>query len=372
MNREADRKINSKARRIGPKEIVGPDRQFRKPFGPGFDFAKDSPLSDAHPCVISLSGFRISGYFRVSAFALRSSWLALLFLLALGPAAAAQAVSDATLSQIRFDQKLGQQVSQNLEFQDEGGRPAPLQQYFGRKPVVLVLGYYQCPMLCTLVLNGMVEAAADMKWSIGHDFGILDVSINPRETAALAAAKKRSYLKRYGRSGAAEGWHFLTGRESAIRQLADEVGFRYVYDPVSQQFAHPSGLVILTPEGKVAHYLFGVTFAPKDLYAALRDASDKKVGSPIQELILLCFHYNPITGKYSGLIVVILRVLGAGTILGFLALIIILVRRGRAAQARLAATADLRMGRPPADAAPAPDAAGVPASHSPPQHPAAP
>jgi len=371
MIRQADQQKRPKAGSPGPTEIVRPDSEARKTRGPGFDFAKDSPLADTHPCVITFCGFRISGFFRVSAFGLRNPWLVLLFLLALGSAAAAQTVSDATLSQIRFDQKLGRQVSPNLMFRDEEGRPAQLQKYFRGQPVVLVLGYYQCPMLCTMVLNGMVEAAADMKWSIGRDFAVVDVSIDPQETSTLSAAKKRSYVKRYGRSGAAEGWHFLTGNEKAIRQLADEVGFRYVYDPASRQYAHPSGLVILTPEGKIAHYLFGVTFAPKDLYAALRDAADKKVGSPIQQLILLCFHYNPITGKYSGLIVVILRVLGAGTILGFLGLIIILVRRGRAAQASLAAAGGSRLEAPLHEPS-APATAAVSASNSSPQHPGAP
>jgi protein SCO1/2 len=241
----------------------------------------------------------------------------------------AQTLPDETLARIRFEQKLDGQVSLDLPFRDEDGRPVRLRQYFGEKPVVLVLGYYQCPMLCTLVLNGMVESAADMKWSIGREFNVLDVSINPEETPALAAAKKRSYVKRYGRSGADQGWHFLTGSQAAIQQLANEVGFRYAYDPASKQFAHPSGLVILTPQGKVSGYLFGVTFAPKDLYAGLRTATSNQVGSPIQELLLLCFHYNPITGKYSKSVIVVLRLLSAATIVGFLGLVVALARRGR-------------------------------------------
>jgi len=178
-----------------------------------------------------------------------------------------------------------------------------------------------------------VESAADMKWSIGQEFEVINVSINPRETAVLAGAKKRSYVKRYGRSGAAQGWHFLTGEEASIRQLANEVGFRYVYDPASKQYAHPSGLVILTPQGKIARYLFGVTYPSKDLLTALRAASSNQVGSPIQQLILLCFHYNPVTGKYSATVVGVLRVLGVATVLGLLWFIVSLARRGRAAQA---------------------------------------
>lgn len=250
--------------------------------------------------------------------------------------AGGQELTDGALAQIRFEQKLNSRISLGLSFQDEEGRQVQLSQYFGSKPVLLVLGYYQCPMLCTLVLNGMVESAADMKWSIGREFEVVDISISPNETPLLAAAKKRTYLKRYGRSQAAQGWHFLTGNEQSIRQLADEVGFRYAYDPASKQYAHPSGLVVLTPEGKVSKYLFGVTYAPKDLFAALSDASTSRVGSPIQQLILLCFHYNPITGKYSGLIVVILRLLGLATILGLAGLIMALVRRGRAVKEGLA------------------------------------
>lgn len=239
----------------------------------------------------------------------------------------AQSLSDEELARIQFEQKLNNQVSLDLHFRDETGRVVRLGDYFKSRPVLLVLGYYQCPMLCTLVLNGMVESAADMKWSIGREFDVVDLSINPRETPALATAKKQSYLKRYGRSGAAEGWHFLTGDERAIEQLTREVGFHYAYDPASKEYAHASGLVVLTPEGKVSGYLFGVTYAPKELAAALRTASTWQVGSPIQQLILLCFHYNPITGKYSQRIIFILRVLGIATMLGLAGLVVAMVLR---------------------------------------------
>jgi protein SCO1 len=270
----------------------------------------------------------------------RASNALLLCLLLLYSQVAARTLSDDALAQIRFEQKLNNQVSLALPFQDEEGKPVQLGQYFAEKPVLLVLGYYECPMLCTLVLNGMVETAADIRWSIGREFEVVDVSINPKETFALAAAKKRAYVKRYGRSGAAEGWHFLTGDKASIRELANQVGFCYVYDASSKQYAHPSGLVILTPKGKVSRYLFGVTYSPKELYAALRDASSEQVGSPIRQLILLCFHYNPITGKYSGAILVILRLLGIATVLGFLWLVVTLVRRGNAAQASVAARSE--------------------------------
>lgn len=244
-----------------------------------------------------------------------------LLFLTLAFSVSAQTLPDGAIAQIRFEQKPGAQISLALPFKDESGRQARLEEYFGNKPVVLVMGYYRCPMLCTLVLNGLVESASDMRWSIGKDFKVIDVSIDPNEGPSLAAAKKRTYLKRYGRNGADDGWHFLTGNSLAVRQLADEVGFHYAYDPASKQYAHPSGLVILTPQGKVSHYLFGVTFPSKDLYDALRDASVNKTSGPIQELILLCFHYNPLTGKYSATIMGVLRLMGVLTVLALVGLI---------------------------------------------------
>ena len=268
-------------------------------------------------------------------------------ILAFASSLRAQPLSDEALTQIRFDQKIDARISLDLPFRDEAGNPVTLRRYFGKKPVLLVLGYFECPMLCTLVLNGLVESAADMKWSIGKEFDVVDVSICPSETAALASAKKRTYLKRYGRSGAAAGWHFLTADAPAIRQLANEVGFRYAYDPVSKQYAHPSGLVILTPEGKVSRYLFGVTYSPLELYIGLREASSNRIGTAIQQIVLLCFHYNPITGKYSGIVILVLRLMALATLAGFLGLIILLVRRGHKAQAVLAAAQCPPAGSPP-------------------------
>ncbi|HLX69386.1 MAG TPA: SCO family protein [Verrucomicrobiae bacterium] len=228
----------------------------------------------------------------------------------------AQSLTDDQLSRISFDQMLNAQISLNLPFRDEDGKTVTLRDYFGQKPVVLVLGYYECPMLCTLTFNGMVESMNDMKWSIGNQFNVVHVSINPNETPELAAAKKQTYLQRYGRSGAAAGWHFLTGDEANIRKLADEIGFHYAYDPTVKQYAHPSGLVILTPEGKVSKYFFGVSFSAPELFAALQNATGRQIGSPIERLVLLCFHYSPIKGKYGALIMATLRVLAAVTVVG--------------------------------------------------------
>jgi protein SCO1 len=258
--------------------------------------------------------------------------LCLAFLLPLAALAAGPtpgSLTDQSLMQIKFDQKPGSQISMNLPFRDESGKTVRLGDYCGGKPVILVLGYYGCPMLCTLVNNGLVAALDDLKLDIGNQFEVVNISINPQEAPALAAAKKRNYLKAYGRAGAAAGWHFLTGGEPAIRQIADEVGFRYAYDPVSQQYAHPSGLVILTPGGKVAHYLFGVTFSPQEVDAALQDAVASKVGSPIEQLILLCFHYRPLTGKYGNLVMTLVRVSGVATLASLAGAIALMSQRKR-------------------------------------------
>src|SRR5947209_1854938 len=230
-------------------------------------------------------------------------------LLVVGNSAIGQTISDQALAQITFNQNLNTQLSLNLPFRDEQGRQVLLREYFGRKPVILVLGYYECPMLCTFVLNGMVESLEDVKWSIGNEFDVINVSINPAENPELATAKKRTYLKRYGRTGAASGWHFLTGPESSITQLAKEVGFQYAFDPQSRQYAHPSGLVFLTADGRIARYQLGVTFKPADLLVSLQQADSGRAGSPVQKLILLCFHYNPISGKYGPAIMLIIRLL---------------------------------------------------------------
>jgi protein SCO1/2 len=245
------------------------------------------------------------------------------------------ALSDSQLAEIKFDQKLNASISLDLHFRDENGKDVRLGDYFSRRPVILVLGYYGCPMLCTMVLNGMVEGLQDMRWSIGKEYDVINVSIDPNETPDLASAKKRSYVKRYGRDGAETGWHFLTGDSDAIQCLANEVGFRYAYDPISKQYAHPSGIVVLTPEGKISRYLFGVTYSPRELYAAVNAASSHKIGSRIQDLILLCFHYRPITGRYGNMIMITVRVLGIVTLLGLPALIVKMSRKQKLHAANL-------------------------------------
>jgi protein SCO1/2 len=235
--------------------------------------------------------------------------------------AADQSLSSDTLKKIQWDQKLGGQIDEQLEFVDENGNRVQLANYFHGKPVILLMGYYECPMLCSLVLNGLTESLQDLKASPGEKFEIVDVSISENEKPELARAKEQNYLKRYGRPASANGWHFLTGKSTNIQKLADEIGFRYAYDAAIKQFAHPSGLVVLTPEGKISRYFFGVEFPAAQLDSALVDASSKKIGSPIQQLFLLCFHYNPIRGKYGAVIMMTLRIAGIATLVGIALLI---------------------------------------------------
>jgi len=233
---------------------------------------------------------------------------------------------------ITIEQKLNEQVPLDLTFRDETGRTVQLKQYFGRKPVLLTLVYYECPSLCGLVLQGLLKSLRVLNYTPGEQFEIVTVSISPQETPELAAQKKLNFLKEYGRLDAARGWHFLTGEEEPIRRLADAVGFRYVYDPKTQQYAHAAGIMLLTPEGRVSRYFYGIEYSPRDLRMGIIDASQGKVGSPVEKVILFCFQYDPTTGKYS---LAIIRVVQLGGILtvfilgGYIALKLYQERRSR-------------------------------------------
>lgn len=226
----------------------------------------------------------------------------------------AQTLSDAQLAQVDFVQKLNGQVPLDVTLRDETGAEVRLASFFGTRPVILALAYYDCPSLCTLVLNGVLDSARDLRLDAGLDFEIVVVSIRPNESSALAAAKKHTYSMRYGRPGAAKGWHFLTGDEHSIRQIADAVGYHYVYDPVSRQFAHPSGMTVLTPAGKISRYFLGIEYPPKDVRLALVEASQHRIGTLADRLFLLCFHYNPATGRYGLMITRIVQAAGIGTV----------------------------------------------------------
>jgi len=219
------------------------------------------------------------------------------------------------LQEIGFDQKLGDAVPLDLAFRDETGRDVRLRDYFGSKPVVLSLVYYKCPMLCTLTLNGLAGALEVLSFVPGKEFNVVTVSFDPQEGPVLAAAKKKSYLSRYHRSEAERGWHFLTGGREATQALTQAVGFRYVWDEATRQWAHPAGVVVLTPDGRISKYLFGVEYSPKDLRLALVDASGGRIGNPIDSVLLYCYRYDPKTGSYSASILNLVRLGAAATVL---------------------------------------------------------
>jgi len=223
-----------------------------------------------------------------------------------------RALTPGDLSRVKFEQHPGQQVSRDLVFRDENGRALKLGDLFGKRPLILVPGYYRCPMLCTMINDGLINALENLRANVGADFDVLDLSIDPNEKPAAAAEKKALYLRRYGRSGAASGWHCLVGDEKSIAQLSDELGYRYAYDPQIKQYAHPSGVVVLTPAGKVSRYVFGVTFNSTELRDAIAAAKEGKSGSVLSQIFLLCYHYTPITGKYGASILSILRVANVG------------------------------------------------------------
>lgn len=220
------------------------------------------------------------------------------------------------LKDIRIEQKLNAQVPLDLSFVDEDGQAVQLKQYFNRgRPVVLSLVYFTCPMLCTQVLNGVLNSLKHQTFTIGKDFDVLTVSIDPTDTPVLAKAKQEMYTGIYARPTGASGWHFLTGKEPQIRALADAVGFHYAYDPESHQYAHASGIMILTAEGKVSRYFYGIEYHERDMRLGLVEASNGKIGTPVDELLLLCCQYDPHTGRYGVLIARILKAAGALTIL---------------------------------------------------------
>lgn len=232
-------------------------------------------------------------------------------------------------SEVGIDQRLNEQVPLDLTFRDEAGRTVHLRDYFGDKPLILSLAYYDCPMLCSLVVNGLIRTLRTLSFSAGNEFNVLTVSFNPKETPPMAAIKKQTALQSYSRPGAEAGWHFLTGDEDAIQRLTQAVGFRYQYDEKSKQYAHASGIIILTPQGKVSRYFYGIEYAPRDVRLGLVEASAGKIGSPVDQVLLLCFHYDPTTGKYGFLITSGLRVAAAATVLALGAFMLISSRRDR-------------------------------------------
>jgi protein SCO1/2 len=256
-----------------------------------------------------------------------------------GPAALEQIpiLKDASLQQ-----RLDALVPLDSPFVDEQGREVRLGQYFGTRPVVLALVYYECPMLCSQVLGGLVGSLQALTFTPGQEFDVLAVSFDPGETPAMAAAGRAAFLKRYGRMAADRGVHFLTGRESAIRSLTQAVGFNYAYDPAIDQYAHPAVVTVLTPEGHVSRYLFGIEFAPRDLRLALIEAADRRIGTAIDQMLLFCYHYDPERGKYGLAITNVVRAGGILTVLCLGMFILTNLRRERRQDRAVAGTAGMR------------------------------
>jgi protein SCO1/2 len=263
---------------------------------------------------------------------MRLGWIVLLA--ACHAASAAQAVQQpadrrpplpAALRDVGIDQRLNEQVPLDLVFRDENGVARPLNSYFGRKPVVLALVYYQCPMLCTQILNGLVSSLRSVSFRAGEEFEVVAVSIDPTETPQLALEKQKQYVKRYGHGAA--GWHFLTGDESQIKSLAGAVGFRYAYDPKTKLFAHASAIMMLTPQGRLSRYLYGVDYAARDMRLALVEASENRIGTPVDQILLFCYHYDPVTGKYGAAALSLMRFAGVAFVLILSTFLIIMWRR---------------------------------------------
>jgi protein SCO1 len=232
------------------------------------------------------------------------------------------------LKNVGIQQNLNQQIPPDLMFTDDLGRSVRLGDYFGKKPVILNLVYYNCPMLCGEVLSGLEHSLRMMKLDVGKDFDVITVSFDPKETPEMAAKKKAEYLKRYKRAGADQGWHFLVGQQDAIDALTKAAGFQYEYDEKTKQFAHATAIMIVTPEGKIAQYYYGVEYPPKDLRLGLVEAGQGRIGNVVDQLLLYCYHYDPEQGKYSATILRILRLAGLATMLSLGTLIFVMIRRG--------------------------------------------
>ncbi len=253
------------------------------------------------------------------------AWL-VLFLFA-APRVFAQDPPAGILTEIGVDQKLKAAVPLDLVFKDEAGNDVRLRDFVRGRPVVLSLVYYECPMLCSLTLNGLVKSMRPLAFNIGDDFEVVTISFDPSEQPSLAAAKKNVYVKDYGRPGAAAGWHFLTGSRDSIEHLTEAVGYRYKWDQQTKQWAHVSAIMVLTPDGRVSQYLYGIEFSSRDLRLSLVQASQNKIGTLVDRILLYCYHYNPDTGKYGLVIMNMVRLTSLATVLALAAFIILSRRR---------------------------------------------
>jgi protein SCO1/2 len=238
------------------------------------------------------------------------------------------------LEQIRFEQHLNQQLPLDLSFTDDQGHAVKLGDYFGTRPVILVFNYYNCPMLCSQVLNGLTATLTSMKFSVGKEFEVVAISIDPHETPQMAAEAKAKYTYRYGRGEG--GWHFLVGDQKNITAAAEAAGFKYAWDDRSKQFAHPSGIIVVTPQGKIAQYYYGIEFSARDLRLATIESSQEHIGTLIDSVTLFCYHYDPETGKYGAMVMNMLRSGGVFTLLLLGGFVLIMLRRERREEGRSA------------------------------------
>ncbi|CAN5237207.1 SCO family protein [soil metagenome] len=236
------------------------------------------------------------------------------------------------LQKVGIEQKLNGQLPIDAQFKDENGNIIKLGDYFNNgKPVILALVYYECPMLCNEVLNGLTGSLKGISFNAGKDFDVIAISFDARENEKpdLAKNKKASYLARYGREGAENGWHFLTGTQPEIDKVTQAVGFNYMFDESTNQFAHAGGIMVLTPEGKLSRYFYGIDYAPKDLKFGIMDSANNKIGNPAEQLYLYCFHYDPASGKYGFAILKVLRLMGVATVLGLIGMFLVFWRYNR-------------------------------------------
>lgn len=231
------------------------------------------------------------------------------------------------LRDVGIDQKLNEQVPLDVTFKDEYGNKVEFSQYFRSRPVILAFVYYDCPLMCHQVLNGLVSSLRTVNFNAGKDFDVIALSFDPRETPALAEKTKTKYISIYDRSGTESGWHFLTGDEASIRKVADAAGFKYAWDAETNQYAHAGGIMLLTPGGKVSRYFYGIEYAPKDVRLGLVEASENKIGSPVDAILLYCYHYDPATGKYAMVVMNVMRLGGVVTVIAIAILLLILRKR---------------------------------------------
>jgi protein SCO1 len=237
-----------------------------------------------------------------------------------------------TLEKVGIEQKLNEQLPPDAVFKDENGNAVKLGDYFGKRPVILALVYYECPMLCNEVLNGLTGTLKSLSFDAGKDYDVIAISFDARENDKpdLAKNKKESYMKRYGRPGTENGWHFLTGTQDEIDKVTKAVGYNYQWDEKTNQFAHAGGIMFTTPEGKLSRYLYGIDYAPKDVKFAVMESAENRIGNPAEQLMLYCYHYDPATGKYGLSILKVIRLGGIITLLGLGAMLFVFWRRGKA------------------------------------------